>query len=197
MIGRLLLPGEGGRRGLEVHAWIAPPVSADWQGEEEEQLWIFPDADGRFERELASTLTRATIDTGAVVHVFDVGALAGPDASGTLDLGVVDLRERLVEQRVRVVTAPGGQGGAVRLGLWIGGPPRGPFGGLPGLGSIQFPTRTIGEETAWLMPRDARDVYFLVERHADPEGTEPWFTGEQYVFGPFTAADFPLELVME
>ena len=47
------------------------------------------------------------------------------------------------------------------------------------------------------MLQDASDVYFLVERHADPERTDPWLTGEQRVFGPIATANFPLELVME
>lgn len=47
------------------------------------------------------------------------------------------------------------------------------------------------------MFQDACNVCFLVARHADPEGTDPWFTGEQRVFGPIAAASFPLELVME
>ncbi len=191
LVGHLLLPGEGGRRGVELHVWIAAPEG------EERQLWILPDADGRFERDISGVLTRASVFAGSEVHRIDAADLMSADSSGLLDLGVIDLRERLVAHRVRMRAADGAQGGVVRAGLWIGPPHTGPQGELPSLGSVQFPPIVLGSEVEWLLPPDTSAVYFLVERPENPGHTANWRSGEQYVFGPYASSAFPLELVLD
>lgn len=191
VVGQLLLPGEGGRRGVELQAWFAAPDGA------ERQFWILPDADGRFDREVFGTLTRARVTAGSEVLRVDVDALASVDSDGLLDLGAIDLRDRLVAYRVRMRAPEGAPGGAVRAGLWLGPPQRGPQGELPSLGSMQFSSYAIGDEIEWLLPPDEGEIYFLVERPRSPDHTDPWFGGRQYVFGPYASADFPLELVLD
>ena len=79
-----------------------------------------------------------------------------------------------------------------------GPPPVGPQGEPVSLGSRQFPPVALGTEVEWLLGHDAHSIYFLVERPAD-EGlrTRPWRSGYQQLFGPFTAAEIPSELVVD
>lgn len=48
-----------------------------------------------------------------------------------------------------------------------------------------------------LLPRDADAICFLVERPAGPERGAAWCSGHQRLFGPFTSADLPAEMVMD
>ncbi len=191
LVGQLLLPAGGDRRGLEVHAWIAD------QDGEERQLWIFPDADGRFARDVSGQPTRVVVHAGSEVYRVEGDDLPRANGRGRVDLGVVDLRERLVVRRVRVLAAAGAPGGLVRLGLWVGPPHRGPQGELPSLGSKQFPAVELGSEVEWLLPPDARAVHFLVERPEGPGRGVDWRSGAQQVFGPYESASFPLDLELD
>ena len=191
LVGRLLLPGDGGRRGVELHAWVA-----DSPDSEPRRLWVLPEADGHFTREFSGTLTReVTVFAGSDVHRIDVADLPRADANGRVDLGDIDLRALLTSRRVRVVGGDGDTaGGVVRLGLSIGPSHTGPFGELPSLGSAQFPSIAIGSEVEWLLLPEANDIYFLVERPDGPDHETAWRSGKQQVFGPYEPSDFPLEL---
>ncbi|MEM8557627.1 MAG: hypothetical protein AAGG50_07375 [Bacteroidota bacterium] len=191
LVGQLRLPGEGGRRGVEVHAWVATPDG------EEHQIWVLPEDDGRFAQAISGALTRVHVSAGSDVHRIDAADLPPADDQGRVDLGVIDLRERLVARRVRVRAAEGASGGVVRVGLWLGPPHTGPQGELPSLGSKQFPTVELGSELEWLLPPNASAVHFLVERPASTGHTTTWRSGTQQVFGPYASSAFPLDLVMD
>ena len=49
----------------------------------------------------------------------------------------------------------------------------------------------------WLLPRKAQPIYFLVERPVGSDGEGEWRSGRQRLFGPFTSADLPAELIMD
>ena len=93
--------------------------------------------------------------------------------------------------------AEGAAQGVVRIGMWFGPPPVGPQGEPVSLGSRQFPPVVLGSELEWLLPHEARDVHFLVERPDGPGRGTDWRSGRQRLFGPFTAAEFPAELVLD
>lgn len=191
LLGQLLLPGEGGRRGVELHLWVTAPDG------ETQQLWVFPDAEGSFAQTVSGELTGVRVYAGSEVHRVEPGDLPSADDGGRIDLGVIDLREALVARRTILRAAEGEPGGAVRIGLWIGPPHTGPRGELPSLGSKQFPTVELGSTVEWLLPPDASAAHFLVER---PDGTDhatSWRSGEQHVFGPYELSAFPVELVLD
>ncbi len=190
LVGQLVLPGDGGRRGVELHAWVA-----DADGESQ-QLWILPDEGGRFAREFSGALTRVSVVASAQVLRFDAADLPRANALGQVDLGAIDLRELLAVRRVRVRAADGAPSGVVRVGAWIGAPHTGPFGEMPSLGSGQFEPVELGSETEWLLPPDAGDVHFLVERPDGPGRGTSWRSGPQQLFGPYEPAAFPLELAV-
>lgn len=194
LIGQLLLPGEGGQADVELRVsltvWVAAPDG------ETRQLWIFPDADGRFTSEIPGVLNRVSVFAGSEVYRVELADLPRADASGQVDLGSIDLRASLVVWRVRVRAAEGAPGGVVRIGRWVGSPHRGPLGELPALGSKQFPTLELGREIEWLLPPDASAVHFLVERPDGPGRGRHWRGGPQQVFGPYDASEPPLELVL-
>ncbi|MEM7515777.1 MAG: hypothetical protein AAF368_02480 [Planctomycetota bacterium] len=74
---------------------------------------------------------------GSEVHRIDEADLPPADAKGRVDLGTIDLRERLVARRLRVVEKESdAAGGPVRVALSIGPSHTGPYGELPSLGSI-------------------------------------------------------------
>lgn len=191
LVGQLLLPGDGGRRGVEVHVWSAQPDG------EVRKHWVLPDPDGRFSQDVPGVLTRISVSAGAEVHRIDAGDLPRADAGGRVDLGAIDLRDSLGERRVRVRAAAGAPDGVVRVGLWIGPPHTGPRGELPSLGSRQFPPLALGSEVTWLLPPDAVAVHFLVEQPDGPGRGANWRSGKQQVFGPYASSAFPLELVLD
>lgn len=189
--GRVLLPGDGGRRGLEVHAWFTDPSG------KERQLWLLPEDDGRFEHTFSGDLTGARVFAGLGVHEFDAADLKRSADTGGVDLGTIDLRDRLAEYPIRVRAGEGSREGFVRVGLWVGPPHTGPQGELPSLGSRQFPTYELGQSIDWVLPPDTRDVYFLVERSDGPGQGTSWRASAQRLFGPFDSSSFPLELVLD
>lgn len=187
--GRLLLPSDGGTRGLEVVL-----VVEDTTGDRS-TVWLPVHADGSFSRALDGRVLRATVTVGLEWTLHDVAAeeLAADPASGSVDVGVVDLRDDLIARRM-TFRAGETSGHEVRATLCAGLPPVGPQGGTVGLGSRQFPPIAVGEEITWILPPDAVDVHVLVE-HPNPDGV--WFGGRQEIFGPYRAEDLPHALVLE
>lgn len=190
LVGQLILPGAGGSRGVEI---IAQYIDADGKPQ---PAWVLFDEQGRFAHTFAGRLTTVRVTAGADVHRIDAQHLPAPNRSGQFDLRVVDLRDRLREYRVQVRAADGAEPGDVRIGLWIGPPPTGPQGEPVSLGSAQFPAIPLGSEVDWLIPPETHSIYFLVERPADSRRGRDWRSGRQQLYGPFTTAQFPRELIV-
>lgn len=130
------------------------------------------------------------------------GRLEGPFGDdGVLDLGVLDVRELLVERRMTLRRAQAASANAsdqaVRIGMWNQPPPTGPFGGSVSLGSAQFPEWMLGAERAWLVPRGAETLHFLTELPADQGRGLEWRSGKQQLFGPFPWNAVPAELRLD
>ncbi len=186
-----MLPSGSGSRGVEVLLQVAASADAP------RTLWVLFDDDGRVSQSYRGTLNELLVTTGGF-DVVRLGAddLPAPDRAGRVDVGTIDLRERLARRRFLLRESDGDRAGVVRVGMWSGPPPVGPRGEPVSLGSRQFPEILVGTELEWLLPHDARDVYFLVERPDGPSRGTAWRSGEQQLFGPFRAADFPTELVL-
>jgi hypothetical protein len=191
VVGQLLLPPGEGSRGVEVILTESGPQL-------EPRVWLFFDDEGKFARTLQGNpaLIQVMAGAGREVHRIDATLLDRP-REGKIDLGVIDLRERLERHRFVLRAAEGRPSGDVRVAMWNRPPPRGPGGGTVSLGSRQFPPVALGSEVEWLLPPDAESVYFLVERPADAGRGVKWRSGHQRLFGPFTSTDFPPELVMD
>ena len=159
--------------------------------------WVLFDDRGHFTHPFTSGLSQVIVTAGAVVHQIDASDLPRANQAGRIDVGVIDLRAQLTEYRLVLRAAEGSAAGDVRVGMWFGPPPVGPFGEPVSLGSRQFPPVALGSETAWLMPNDSHSVYFVVERPSGFEGGPQWLGGHQRQFGPFTAARLPAELIMD
>ena len=132
-------------------------------------------------------------------NVFELRgeALAKLTRSSPIDVGEIDLRDRMTQHWLTVHAAEGTQQGEVRVAMWSEPPARGPFGGTVSLGSMQFPSIVMGEAQEWLLPLEAPSVYFLVERPAEGSQGPEWRSGRQQLFGPFTLSTLPTDLVME
>ena len=185
LVGQLLLPGVGGSRGVEILAQYLDT------GGKPQPAWVRFDQQGRFAHTFTGRVTEVRVTAGADVHRIDAQHLPAPDRSGRIDLGVVDLRDRLQEHRMRLRPADGAEQGDARIGLWIDPPPVGPQGEPVSLGSAQFPELQLGSEVDWLLPPETHSVYFLVERPSDSRRGRDWRSGRQQLFGPFTTAQFP------
>jgi hypothetical protein len=193
LFGRLLLPAGSGSRGVEV---IVETVA---RGNEPRRTWLLFDEQGNFTHDFEGKLTRLVVAAGIGREVYRLDADEVPEADQgrRIDVGVIDLREQLVKHRLLLRAAEGRPEGVVRIGMFLGPPPRGPRGETVSLGSRQFPPVTLASELEWLLPHDAESIYFLVER---PDGSGRgihWRSGRQRLFGPFTSADFPSELAMD
>ena len=188
LAGHVLLPDVTENRGVEVVVTFAIPDP------DRERQWVLFGADGHFEKELYGQPIRVVVTTGhGVLRRYEEDELPAVDAAGRIDLGEIDLRDALEPHRFVVRAAEGRPEGVVRVAMWWGSAP--PAG--VALGSRQFPPVPLGTELEWLLPPDATDVHFLVERPADLSGEQEWRAGEQYRFGPFTAATVPAELVVD
>ncbi len=134
---------------------------------------------------------------GSEVYRVDARDLPEVNQAGQIDLRVIDLRDRLMTHRMRVRAADGRPPGEVRVAMFFGPPPVGPEGEPVSLGSRQFPPVALDSDVEWLLPHELQGVHFLVERPAGSgRGTE-WRSGQQRLFGPFTSAELPTELIME
>ena len=193
LVGRLLLPEGAGSRGVEVIVTVAET------GNDPRRVWLLFDEHGRFAETLKARPTRVTVTAGigAEVHRVDAGDLPAAGPEGRIDLGEIDLRDRLTRHRMVVRAADGKPAGDVRVAMWSGPPPVGPQGEPVSLGSRQFPPVTLGTELEWLLAHDAHSIHFLVERPADDGRGIEWRSGRQTLFGPFRSTEIPSELVMD
>ncbi len=191
LVGQLLLPPGTGSRGVEVRV-----STAEGSGEPP-TVWVLFDEQGRFAHTFRAMPTSVTVTAGSEVHRIDSNTLHQAGPSGRIDLGAIDLRDRLTRHRLRVREAAGKLPGEVRVGMFFGPPPVGPQGEPVSLGSRQFPPIELGSEMEWLVPIAGRDLYFLVERPLGfGSGTE-WRSGVQRLFGPFAVTGLPNELVVD
>ena len=190
LAGRILLPAGAGSRGVEIIATVADP------GDGPRRVWLLFDENGRFRHELEGDLVRVIVSTGlrTELHRIDWEALPEVDATGEIDVGEIDLRDKLVPHRLVLRPAAAVKPGEARVAMFFGLPPSGPYGEPISLGSRQFPPVALGSELEWLLPPEAQCVYFLVERPAD---SGEWRWGAQYLFGPFSSDTLPAELVLD
>ncbi len=192
VVGQLELPHGDGRRGVELRVTVAVEASDD------RTTWVQFDAEGRFSHTFSGRLTSVTVTAGNF-PVQRINADVFPEASrtGLIDTGVIDLRGRLMRHRLVLRAAEGSSQGDVRVAMWSGPPPVGPWGEPVSLGSSQFPTRALGDEMEWLVPNDAQAIYFLAERPSGPGRGRAWRSGHQRLFGPFSSETLPTELVVD
>lgn len=193
VVGQVLLPSGVGSRGLEILVTVAATGSAA------HGVRLLFDEQGRFAHSFRGSVigVRVMAGIGAEVHRIDTEALPEVNRAGQIDLGVIDLRDRLTGHRLTVRAADGAPPGDVRVAMWFGPPPVGPSGEPVSLGSRQFPPVALGSEMEWLLPNEAHSVYFLVERPSGSSRGTNWRSGHQRLFGPFTSADLPAELIMD
>ncbi|MCA8941985.1 MAG: hypothetical protein KDB80_05435 [Planctomycetes bacterium] len=193
VLGRVLLPDGIGSRGVEIVVTVATA------GAEPRRTWVLFDQQGRFSHTFEGQLLDVSVSTGLRAELCRIEAaeLGGSDESGRIDLGQIDVRDRLTTHRVVLRAADGAALGDVRVAMCFGPPPVGPRGGRVALGSRQFPPIALGSEMEWLVPRGAKSVHFLVERPAESAAGGPWRTGRQRLFGPFSADGLPRELVVD
>ncbi|MGE3165735.1 MAG: hypothetical protein AB7O52_12565 [Planctomycetota bacterium] len=191
LVGQLLLPPGAGSRGVEVLVRTAR------SGSEPRTTWVLFDEQGLFSHTFREPLTRVTVTAGGEVYGVDAGDLPEVNQAGQVDMGVIDLRDRLLRHRLMVRAAGGEPPGEVRVAMFSGPPPVGPFGEPVSLGSGQFPTITLGSEMEWLVPQTAQGLYFLAERPVGSGRGVEWRSGQQSLFGPFTSAELPTELLVK
>lgn len=193
LVGRVLLPSGSGSRGVEVVMTTTEP------GGEPRDTWLLFDERGRFEHPVRGRLTAVTVSTGlrAELHRIAAEGLPEVDRAGRIDVGDIDLRDRLIGHRVVIRAAVGAPPGDVRVALCFGLPPVGPQGERVALGSRQFPPVALGNAVDWLLPPDATSIHFLVERPLEAGDGAAWRSGRQRLFGPFTAATLPTALAMD
>jgi hypothetical protein len=193
LIGQLLLPSGSGSRGVEV------VITVTEAGTETRDKWILFDETGRFFDTFRGNLVGITVSTGihAELHRIETEDLPEINQAGQVDVGVIDLRDRLTRHRLWLRVAEGASGGDVRMAMCFGPPPVGPKGGRIELGSRQFPPIALGSEVEWLLPLEAQAIYFLVERPVGSTHDGPWRSGHQRLFGPFDSPNLPAELIMD
>ncbi|MFT5232695.1 MAG: hypothetical protein ACI9UK_001241 [Candidatus Krumholzibacteriia bacterium] len=193
MVGQILLPNGSGSRGVEVRIEVMRADSGV------QTIWVLFDEQGRFSHTIRGNLTSLRVVAGLGAEVHRIGTKDLPDINqaGQIDLGVIDLRDRLSRHRMMVRAADRRSQGEVRVAAWFGLPPVGPEGEPVSLGSRQFPSIAIGSEIEWLLSHDAHSIYFLVERPSDLSTETRWRSGRQQLFGPFNSAEIPIELILD
>ena len=193
LVGQVLLPSGFGSRGVEVL------VTATGTGSDPRVVWLLFDEQGRFAHTFRGSLASVKVTAGVWGEVdrIDTEDLPEVNQAGQIDVGVIDLRDRLTRHRMVLRAADGKPQGDVRVAMFFGLPPVGPGGQRVALGSRQFPPVALGSEVDWLLSHEAHSIYFLVERPSGlGRGTE-WRSGHQRLFGPFTSAEIPAELIMD
>lgn len=192
VVGQLLLPSGVGSRGVELRLTMAA------KGQEAHDVWVLFDEQGQFSNPIQETLISVTVTSGGpvVIHQIATQDLPQSNPEGEIDLGVMDFRDRLIPHRLWVRAADGSEPGVVRVAMWSGLPPTGPYGEPVSLGSRQFPPVELGSEMEWLVPVGADSIYFLVERPDGPGRGKLWRSGQQRLIGPFIPTDLPAELIM-
>jgi len=194
LVGQLLLPEGTRNRGIEIQLLVQP------SGEEPRVEWLLFDEKGPFDDQghfdypLTGAMLSLEVTSGVGGHVLRIDGEALPhvQASGFLDVGVIDARPLLRSHRMTLRAAEGSPTGKVRVGMWFGPP-------LPdvALGSRQFPPVPVGSELEWLLPLDEATIYFLVEHASGPNPETDWMGGPQQLFGPFSSRQLPGELVLD
>lgn len=193
VVGQILLPDGSGSRGVELLLTINAP------GSEARLQWVLFDEEGHFEQVLHGSLHEVVVTSGNGVDVYRVDAEELPEINraNEINLGVIDLRDQLERHYLLLRAADGAAHGEVRVAMWFGPPPVGPSGEPVSLGSRQFPPVELGSEMEWLLSPEAQSIYILVERPVEPTGGTNWRSGKQQLFGPFTSADMPTELIVD
>lgn len=188
VVGQLLLPYGTGSRGVQV---IATVISEDNAIHSE---WLDLDEQYRFRGSLTGMLKELEIVTGIdkTVHQIVGQELVRFIKGDEIDIGTIDLRERLLSHKIKLTTGNKANTAALRIGMWFEKPPTG-----VSLGSRQFPEVSTGTEIEWLLPREFDRVYFLVERPANTRRGRNWRSGKQSLFGPFSSRELPTELKIE
>jgi len=136
-------------------------------------------------------------DLRSELRLIETEDLPGINQAGQIDVGVIDLRDQLIRHRLILRVAERASPGDVRVAMFFGLPHVGPSGEPVSLGSRQFPPVALGSEMEWLLPLKAQSLYFLVERPVGPVLKPEWRGGYQRLFGPFSSADLPTELIMD
>ncbi len=193
LVGQLLLPPGSGSRGVEVVATFTET------GSEPRDQWILFDEEGRFSDTVRGHLGRVVVSNGhrTALYAIEADDLPEVNQAGQVDLGVMDLRDRLINHRLTLRAAEGAAQGKVRVGMFFDLPPVGPRGEPVSLGSRQFPPVALGSEMEWLLQPEVQSLYFLVERPVGPAHEPQWRGGYQRLFGPFASPDLPTELIMD
>lgn len=193
LVGQVLLPGGFSRRGLEIHATVT-----SLSGESVDK-WLLFNEQGRFYHAFRGRLDSVVVTAGVGFEVFqlDPETLRESNKSAQIDVGKIDLRARLIRHKLIIQSKGGEEAGDIRVAMWSGPPPVGPSGGQVSLGSKQFPSIALGHKQEWLVPVGAKSIYFLVERPADSNQKNGWHSGEQQLFGPFTSANIPENLLLD
>lgn len=188
VVGRVVLPAGEGPRGIAVILTMDP--SADRPAEE----WVLLDEDNAFSKSVRGELTRVRVVAGSSMTVRELtgDAVPRPHASGTIDLGEIDVRDLVTPHRLRLATAPGSEADVVRVGMWFSDPDP-----EVSMASRQFPELRIGDTMEWLVPEEAEAIYFMSERPADEGRGLEWRSGKKTLIGPFRVDALPEEIVVE
>ena len=193
LAGQVLLPSGFGSRGVELKVTLSAP------GSEPRIVWVLFDEQGYFTHSYQGKLigVQITAGIGAEVHRMGTEELPEVNEVGNIDLGVIDLRDFLIRHRLVVRSVEEKSSDNIRVAMWFGPPPVGPYGGAVSLGSRQFPTIPLGIEVEWLLPNEGQSIYFLVEQPSGSGGGTKWVSGQQQLFGPFTSAEAPALLTID
>lgn len=186
--GRLILPPGSGTRGIQVIGTIR------FDEDETADEWLILDESGGFNHEFHGELIGLRVTSGIEAEIISFAAdkLPVADRAGQIDFGNIDIRDEVVEHILRLQMDEGLASGSIRIGMWFGAPAAG-----VSLGSRQFPVIEIGSTMRWLIPRDATDIYFLVEHPSNPRNSvDSWRSGVQQRFGPFNSASLPESLIL-
>ncbi len=188
LTGQLILPSGSGSRGVEILATLSSDEGESWIE------WILFDDSGKFAHSLNGTLEQLEVTggIGAELYRLDKAQLPLANQSGLIDFGTIDLRGQLMQHRMVLRKVNGNSPSDFRIGMWSGPPPTG-----VALGSRQFPERSLGEELEWLLTPEGEAVYFLVEEPDDSGRGLAWRGGRQHLFGPFSTASLPGELILD
>ena len=187
VVGQLLLPAGNGPRGIQV---VIGVVADDASVHHE---WLVLDEEYRFRKSFIGRLKEFEVVAGIDKTVFEISdtQLARLSKLSKVDVGDIDLRERLQARKFRLLTEDGSNK-TLRIGMWFGKPPAG-----VSLGSRQFPEMESGAEASWLLPREFDGVYWLAEEPIGEKRGRHWRSGKQTLFGPFVSSELPAELTIE
>ena len=115
--GQVLLPNGFSRRGLELHLNLIAP-----DGKLVDK-WLLFDKQGHFSYVIEGSLTSVIISAGLRAEIFKIKSAELPkiNREGQIDLGVIDLRDKLKVHRLMVRAAEGKPQGEVRVEAYAKG----------------------------------------------------------------------------